>query len=140
MVAILGLRLAEALLVVRVSSSAVRAWIWRWIAAGFRSVSVSFMIVLSGALTSLCRSARRCGVVGTSYFLVTFAPSRTLGDQFLLGQEVVRHLRLQHPDLVQQQQFCGCVVAVVADHGAHHRPVLLLDRGRRRWSCRDGTG
>lgn len=31
-----GLGTARALAVVRVSSCAVRAWIWRWIAAGFR--------------------------------------------------------------------------------------------------------
>ncbi|HEY5114281.1 MAG TPA: hypothetical protein VIJ00_02025, partial [Nakamurella sp.] len=42
-----------------------------------------------------------------------------LGDQLLLRAEVVRHQRLQRPDLVQQQQLCGGVVTVVADHGAH---------------------
>ena len=48
-----------------------------------------------------------------------------LGEELLLGQEVVRHLRLQHPNLVEQQQLCTGVVAVVADHGAYHGPVLL---------------
>lgn len=69
---------AEALLVVKVSSSLVRAWIWRWIAAGFSSASVSFMIVLPSLPTFLLAAARWCGVVGGSYFLVTLAPSRTL--------------------------------------------------------------
>jgi len=40
------------------------------------------MILLSWALTPLCRSDRRCGVVGMSYFLVTFAPVRTLEISF----------------------------------------------------------
>jgi len=60
----------------------VRAWIWRWTAAGFRPANVSFMSALSCVLTVLCRCDRRCGVAGTSYFLVTFAPLRTLQTSF----------------------------------------------------------
>jgi hypothetical protein len=55
-----------ALLVAAVRSSADRAWIWRWIAAGFSATKVSFMIALSWALTLSCRSDRRCGVVAAS--------------------------------------------------------------------------
>jgi transposase len=39
-------------------------------------------IICRGAV---CRSARRCGVVAGSYFLVTFAPSRTLETSFCCG-------------------------------------------------------
>jgi len=43
-----GLPGARALLVVRVSSSAVRAWIWRWMAAGLSPVRVSVGPTRSG--------------------------------------------------------------------------------------------
>ena len=52
-----------------------------------------------------------------------------LGDQLLLGQEQVHLLGDQRPELVQQREFAGGVVAVVADAAAHDRPVLLLDMG-----------
>jgi len=45
------------------------------------------MIVLSCSVTFLCACARRCGVVATSYFLVTFAPSRTLEMSFCCGRK-----------------------------------------------------
>lgn len=73
-----GLERAAALPVVRVSSSLVRAWICRCPAARFTSLRVSFMIVLSCSVTAWCACARRCGVVGRSWVLVTFAPPRTL--------------------------------------------------------------
>ncbi len=71
-----------ALLVVTVRSSAVRAWIWRWMAAGFSPACTSVRMALSWSVTASCRSARRCGVLAVSYFLVTFAPSRTLEISF----------------------------------------------------------
>jgi hypothetical protein len=43
-----------------------------------------------------------------------------------LPAEVVGQFRLKCPDLVEQLQFCSGVVAVVANHDAHDRPVLLL--------------
>jgi nucleotide-binding universal stress UspA family protein len=54
---------------------------------------------------------------------------KRLGDELLLEQEVVGHLGRLRPDLVQQNQFRGSVVAVVTHHGAHDRPVLLLHVG-----------
>lgn len=81
-----GLGVEPPLLVVRVSSCAVMAWIWRWIAAGFKPVRVSPMIVLSWALTA-SRSARRCGVVAVSYFLVTLL-------RHVRGEESVGRKRL----------------------------------------------
>lgn len=57
---------AAALLVVRVRSRAVSAWIWRPIAAGLSPSRVSAMIVSSSGLTCWWASARRCGVVGRS--------------------------------------------------------------------------
>ena len=73
-------------------------------------------MALCWSLTAVWRSVRRCGVVAVSYFLVTFAPLRTLETSCCwLGAEVVGHLGLGHPDFVQQHQFCWGVVAVVAD-------------------------
>lgn len=45
----------------------------------------------------------------------------------MLWVEVVGQFGLQRPDLVEQQPFCGGIVAVIARHGAHCCPVLLLD-------------
>ena len=39
-------------------------------------------MALSWSVTAVWRSARRCGVVAVSYFLVTFAPVRTLEISF----------------------------------------------------------
>jgi hypothetical protein len=52
-------------------------------------------------------------------FLDCLGPDPGLGDQFLLGPEVVGQQSLQGPDPVQQVQLCWCVVAVVA-HGLTH--------------------
>lgn len=76
-----------ALLVVIVSSSSVRAWIWRCTAAGLMAVWVSARIALSSSKTLSWRSARRCGVVARSYFLDTFAPVRTFDTSFCCGQK-----------------------------------------------------
>jgi hypothetical protein len=57
---------ARALLVVTVSSSAVRAWIWRWMAAGFSSAWIAARIALCCAVRLSCPLARRCGVVAVS--------------------------------------------------------------------------
>ena len=73
------------LLVVRVSSSDVRAWIWRWIAAGLRPSWVSARIALSSYRTVSWVTARRYGVVAVSYFFETFAPTRVLDTSFCCG-------------------------------------------------------
>lgn len=52
-----------------------------------------------------------------------------LGHQFLLRTEMVRQQPLQLPDPVQQVQFTGGVVAVVADGLSDDVPVLLLHMG-----------
>ncbi len=57
---------ARALLVVTVSSSAVRAWTWRWMAAGFSSAWVAARIAVSCAVGLSCSIARRHGVVAVS--------------------------------------------------------------------------
>jgi hypothetical protein len=45
------------------------------------------MIALSSLLTFVLASARWCGVIGVSYFVVTFAPSRTLEISFCCGKD-----------------------------------------------------
>ncbi len=52
-----------------------------------------------------------------------------LGDEFLLRQQVVGEHPVQFPDLVEQFQFRGGVIAQVADELTDPRPVLLLDVG-----------
>ena len=63
----------------------MRAWISRWMAAGFRSRVGVGEDVLSSSVDGGVLAARRCGVVGWSYFLVTFAPLRTLEISFCCG-------------------------------------------------------
>ena len=87
------------------------------------------MIVLSSALTVGCRSARCCGVGRDVVLLGDLRSVAGLADQLLLGQEVVGEVRLQSPDPVEQPHLGWRVVAVVADHGADDRPVLLFDVG-----------
>jgi hypothetical protein len=131
---------AAAVLVVRVSSSAVRAWICRWIAAGFSSARTSSMIDLSSALTvgvslgPLLRGDRDVVLRGDLRSVAGLA------DQLLLGWQVVGEVRLQSPDPVEQPHLGWRVEAVVADHGADDRPVLLLDVGAVVGVTRDGTG
>src|SRR5215218_10185459 len=73
------------------------------------------------------RTLVRCrrGVV----FLGDFGAGADLGDQLLLGQEVVGEDGVEVPDGVQQVPFGFGVVAVVADQLANPGPVLLLDVG-----------
>ena len=72
---------AEALLVVRVSNSAgVRAWIWRWMAAGFRPVRVSFIIVLSWALPFFVSLRAAVGRRGDVVLLRDLGAVADLGD------------------------------------------------------------
>jgi hypothetical protein len=54
-------------------------------------------------------------------------PIAGLGDELLLRKQVVREGTVQLPDLVQQLQFRGRVVAQVADEFADPGSVLLLD-------------
>ncbi len=63
---------------------------------------------------------------GVVVLLGHFGAGAGLGDQFLLRQEQVDLDRDQWPELVEQVEFAGCVVAVVADVAAHDGPVLLL--------------
>jgi len=48
-------------------------------------------------------------------------------DQFLLWQKEVAHLALELPELVEQVEFAGGVVAEVAGGSPDDRPVLLFD-------------
>ena len=107
----------------------MRAWISRWMAGGIQlsvGVGEDCFVVLIDDVVGCCPPVRGLRFV---VLLAHFRAVPDLRDQLLLRAEVVRHQRLQRPDLVQQQQLCGGVVTVVADHGAHDRPVLLLDVG-----------
>lgn len=48
-------------------------------------------------------------------FLDDFGPVALLGNQFLPGQQIVGEDPILLPDLVEELQFGGCVIAQVAD-------------------------
>lgn len=81
-----GSDLVPCFALVRASSSAPRAWTWRWMSAGFRGLFSRFSAAFTPGRT-VPSSARMCrnGVSGRLYTLLIFAPVRVFWTSFCWG-------------------------------------------------------